>query len=614
MSSSSAAAAAAADEEDISSHSHPLSACWVLHDESLDRLQSQSAGDEATEEEPRRSDAAEVSDPSRYRTVAVRLESTLTGCDVKVELNGVCSSLSKPTFGRHKRLSFKEERFHIVPLEEEEEAEEPEQEAGLDNDGEKQATEEEKHGDEDSTGSGGPPVPDSGDVPEADPSPIPCQLEPLKRPSAGPASFSAVVTLETEEVQAWTAQTLVEPGIVVVEVFDTSVILRLTELTGDRFELTVYASGRSESSSQASTLVRGLVRSSESLQTIDKLESSQVYVAWVRVFCDKQVQESKQKGFKTLAAKEKTIWDEPDHEILGVSPHATAKEITKAFRQMSLLYHPDKENDPEKKDAAEDMMKRLNLAKTNMLRCASTDTTTEGGFNDSPLHTPMRPPSGQPFFSGGDVGSFSDSEYNSDSDASFRGGYQERTESMRTPKQEDAGPAHKEEEPCLRCSLRIQAPRPPKLQVQKREITSLELEATCLPLGGTVEVQRFDRDSWIAACAPVVASSTTMKFIVEDLEEHCQYRFRLKTSLQLDPLRFAFARLARDDEASQAVVVDESESRLQGDEAPMEHEWDGDEEDWEHHVEDEVSQDEAEPEDEDKGGDTYKGSPETKSL
>jgi len=87
---------------------------------------------------------------------------------------------------------------------------------------------------------------------------------------------------------------------------------------------------------------------------MNNLDSSQVYVAWVRVFSDNLTKESKQKGFKTLQARVKTIWDEPDHDMLGVSPKASRKEIIKAWRQKSLQHHPDKETDPDKKEEAED--------------------------------------------------------------------------------------------------------------------------------------------------------------------------------------------------------------------------------------------------------------------
>ncbi|CAE7503516.1 unnamed protein product, partial [Symbiodinium sp. CCMP2456] len=44
-------------------------------------------------------------------------------------------------------------------------------------------------------------------------------------------------------------------------------------------------------------------------------------------------------------------------------------EIVKAWRSKSLQYHPDKVPD-EQKEEAEEMMKRLNLAKQNMMKFA----------------------------------------------------------------------------------------------------------------------------------------------------------------------------------------------------------------------------------------------------
>jgi len=530
-----------AKESSSGAEAHPLRAAWVL-DSSAERTEDVESGE------------GQVADWSKLRAVAVRVENMVVGCDVKVELNGVCSDVTKSATARQ-RKAFTEERFNLVPLQEEDEAVS------------------EQNGDEppltpkDSVGEGGF-GPEKVAAPLQAASCCGSMLEqPRRRPE--PASISAVVTFQTEELQAWTSQTLVEPGIVVVEVFESSVILRLTELTGDRFELTVYASGRSEASSsqKGSTLVRGLVKSSESLQTIDKLESSQVYVAWVRVFCDSQVQESMQKGFKTLAAKEKTIWDEPDHEILGVAANATAKEITKAFRQKSLLHHPDKETDPDKKDAAEDMMKRLNLAKTNMLRCASTDDSSAfDGFGDSPFPTPAAagPSSSMNFF--GQTG-FSDSDCNSDCD---------RMDSASSTQQAAQMEEEQDSETCLRCSLRIQAPRPPKLTVQVRNLTSLEMEATGLPLGGMVEVQRLEGTTWVQACPPVLATSTVLKFTIGNLEEHHSYDFRLKTSLHMDTLRLTFAGFATEEEDGkdgQAGVFEESDPEWAGEQQDAA-EWD----------------------------------------
>eukprot|EP00439_Symbiodinium_sp_Y106_P032683 s717_g3.t3 len=185
----------------------------------------------------------------------------------------------------------------------------------------------------------------------------------------GGLSFVPSVEFDACAMVARTDIKLLIPTIELVEVHDTAVVLSLRNLTGQRFELTVYASG-AEAPGVASTLVQcGPVRGSESVHRISPLEASQVYVAWVKVFSDTKTAESKQKGFKTLEAKEKTIWDDKDHVILGVSEDATTKEIVKAWRSKSLQYHPDKVPD-EQKEEAEEMMKRLNLAKQNMMKFA----------------------------------------------------------------------------------------------------------------------------------------------------------------------------------------------------------------------------------------------------
>merc|ERR1712203_206609 len=110
-----------------------------------------------------------------------------------------------------------------------------------------------------------------------------------------------------------------------------------------------------------------------------------------RVFSDSDTRESRQKGFKTLQARVKTIWDEKDHDILGVSPKASRKEVIKAWRMLSLEHHPDKVIDEDKKEEAEEMMKRLNLAKQNMLRAATDDPS-----GDHSPGEPDGPPVPQP--------------------------------------------------------------------------------------------------------------------------------------------------------------------------------------------------------------------------
>jgi len=348
----------------------------------------------------------------------------------------------------------------------------------------------------------------------------------------------------------------------------------MTDLTGDRFELTVYASGCSSDS--AATLVhRGPIRSSESVHRIGQLEPSQVYVAWVRVFCEHEVRESKQKGFKTLPARVKTIWDQPDHEILGVSKDATAKEITKAFRQKSLQCHPDKETDPEKKDAAEEHMKRLNLAKQNMMRCAPKDAAcnepeTPAADPEAPAPAPTdgQDPSQSPRFGGPSGGFDSGDDTGSDMDTFWRPRVN-MSPKARSPVVQETPQQPTREEGSFCCSLRIEAAKPPKLQVIERGLTTLSINASCLPLAGTVEVQRFQDGCWQAALPAVKVTSETMRFTLTDLQENSSYRLRLRTTIELEPLRFR-AQFIGDGEELEASSEEEAvpTSEIQQDPSP----------------------------------------------
>jgi hypothetical protein len=282
-----------------------------------------------------------------------------------------------------------------------------------------------------------------------------------------------------------------------------------------------------------------------------------VYVAWVRVFCESQVMESRQKGFKTLPAHVKTIWDEADHVILGVAATATTKEVTKAWRHQSLKFHPDKETDPDKKDAAEDMMKRLNLAKQNMLRSAPLD---DGPASPSFAATGspdivLRRHSDLDLRGARQQSPSSHTSSSSEGDWSSQEGQAYRMSAPKSPKTainpgrglwEEDGFA--EEEDSLRCSLRVEMSTSPKLKVVTRGLTSLSLEASGLPLGSMVEVQSFEDGDWKAVTASSRITSPCMRFTVDDLEENSSYRFRLRTSVELEPLRLLFAEFADDEE------------------------------------------------------------------
>jgi len=482
------------------------------------------------------------------RSVQLVLESTVHGCQVTVDLNGKPSVI--PPAVKKGACSSREQRFAIAPCignraipalsdstgspdvkDGDEDEEEEQGEDGIDEvpaagtGGTTDMGSFAKWGDsksENATGSSGTSEKQDTDADS--------------RAWTGSAAFTARVTIHSCEVQAKTTQELLEPSIEIVEVFENAVVVRMTNLTGDRFELTVYASGiNGDSMGSAATFVQGgPVRNPESVHRIGQLESSQVYVAWVRVFCDSQNLDSEQKGFKTLPARILTIWDEADHIILGVLQDATTKEITKAFRQKSLQCHPDKETDPEKKDAAEEMMKRLNVAKHNMLRTALNDNSPCAARSDS-----CAPKSNKEGRGGFGPQSDSSSDGSVSSDDIWPHPSHDATSS---PKNKCSWAP---EPPCadmsLKCSLKIEAPRPPRLRLVNRGHTALELEATRVPIGCVVEIQKFCQGTWETASEPQKSTGSCMHFHLTELQENLQYRLRLQTIVEPEPLRFLFA-------------------------------------------------------------------------
>lgn len=294
----------------------------------------------------------------------------------------------------------------------------------------------------------------------------------------------------------------------------------------------------------------GPVRTPESVHRIDDLEPGQIYVVWIRVLCDQEEKESKQLGFKTLPARPKSIWDEPDHVILGVERMATVKQITRAWRQRSLQCHPDKETDPDKKEAAEDMMKRLNLAKANMLMCAPLDDDMPTPSGDAPAPSSSAPPARSRCQCPMNDWSDSDDENLGWSAAHARGDDDEEGPRPRSPDaegldddgvREAAEQGETLEDGCLPCLMRVDASRPPKLKFLSRGPTSLRMEASELSSRYLLEVQMLVDGEWTAALPPWVPDKATWEFELTDLEENREYRLRLRAVMELEPLRLLFA-------------------------------------------------------------------------
>lgn len=386
----------------------------------------------------------------------------------------------------------------------------------------------------------------------------------------GGLSFVPSVEFDACAMVARTDIKLLIPTIELVEVHDTAVVLSLRNLTGQRFELTVYASG-AEAPGVASTLVQcGPVRGSESVHRISPLEASQVYVAWVKVFSDTKTAESKQKGFKTLEAKEKTIWDDKDHVILGVSEDATTKEIVKAWRSKSLQYHPDKVPD-EQKEEAEEMMKRLNLAKQNMMKFAkvtpeqdaaspTAEAAQEDEEDDPSVDAEGGPSQSPPEFDHADSDKASSSAPRGDSEdedaesVDTTASEDEEAETNRTRNEADVKDGR------LRCSLTVQASQPPRLKVLERGYTVLVLEASNLPVGCIAQVLKAgDDDIWTEASEKKLAKAETVKFTLSGLEENTSYRLRLRTSISVEPLRFMFSELVEPEHDPAGTTEDAAE-------------------------------------------------------
>jgi len=118
-----------------------------------------------------------------------------------------------------------------------------------------------------------------------------------------------------------------------------------------------------------------------------------------------------------------------------------------------------------------------------------------------------------------------------------------------------------------------------------RGLTSLNLEALGLPVPGTVEVQRFTDGEWQAVLGPMPTTGCGMHFTLESLEENSAHRLRLRTFVELDPLRFLFAKFAPGEapqttaertEEQEDEEEEEEEEEEDDEEAPPEDEEDDD--------------------------------------
>lgn len=352
-------------------------------------------------------------------------------------------------------------------------------------------------------------------------------------------SFFGRVIFESTEFVGKTSQVLRKPDVSIASITSTSACVRLSNLSGDKFVLTVYSTGTSDKNSgsdsdDAGLVQEGLVRTAEYNHHVEKLKSSKVYVVWVKVICEDKSLESESKGFKTLPVKEKTIWDDPDHVVLGISPDATAREITKAWRLKSLQCHPDKEIDPEKKEAAEEIMKRLNIAKINMLKCA---TTQPDAFEDAPREQPDR-----------SHGPEENGVYSSEARecADYENPDPAWTEFPVTPVTSDPV-SETDNGDTFACSLLIDCPKQPTLIVVGRALHHLRLQASNLPVGMTLQVLVLNGDN--SESEAVLATriiARTMEFNISDLEENTNYRFRVRLSLEIEPLRVLWAKFVGD--------------------------------------------------------------------
>ena len=86
--------------------------------------------------------------------------------------------------------------------------------------------------------------------------------------------------------------------------------------------------------------------------------------------------------WRAAAKREKAKLAVPPHEVLGVRPHPTSADLKKAYRAMSIKWHPDRHAaaTPESKYRAHSQFQRIAAAYDTLLK--RTDTTTSSWNRD----------------------------------------------------------------------------------------------------------------------------------------------------------------------------------------------------------------------------------------
>lgn len=188
-------------------------------------------------------------------------------------------------------------------------------------------------------------------------------------------------------------------------------------------------------------------------------------------------------------------------------------------------------------------MKRLNLAKQNMLRSCPLDSGSPASPSEN---MPDASPTRASDLFGPPTPGFHRRSPSVDSDDSMMSRWSTswRPDGERPDPESRKEEASKEEETVesgLRCSLRVDVKSNPKLRLKARGLDYLELEAVDLPIGSSVEVQQFSEGVWITALPAKLALSPRLVFRWNDLPENSSHRLRLHIVIEPEPLRIMFA-------------------------------------------------------------------------